>query len=422
MNEKKVYTERFIQFGEGGFLRGFADWMIQKLNDLTDFKGSVVVVQPRATGICHKLTAQNCRYTHILRGKEGTEKEIIDVISRCVDPYKDFNSYLSLAALPDVRYIISNTTEAGIAFDPADNATDAPPLSFPGKLTLLLKRRYDLGLPGYIFLPCELIERNGDSLKHTILQFAKHWQMEDSFLRWVQTENEFCNTLVDRINTGFPHGEMIETEFPDKMLNTSEHYHLWVIETKRNLDADLPFRQAGLNVIVTKDGLEKYRTRKVRILNGAHTSFVPYGLLQGFQTVRECLQDETMLSFIRSCIFDEIIPTLDFPADALKEYAESVLARFENPYINHKLSDIALNSVSKFKVRVLPSILAYKKKFGIYPPNLIFSFRQLLAFYKTDMVNDDPQVASFMKNHSAREILENRAFWGVDLSDLAEEF
>ena len=420
MKKETVYPERFIQFGEGGFLRGFADWMIQRINDTTDFKGSVVVVQPIPQGMCEILMAQNCRYTHIIRGKEGTESEVIDVISRCVDPYSNYQAYLALASLPDVRYIISNTTEAGIKFRKEDKFTDAPPDSFPAKLTQLLKRRFDLKLPGFVLLPCELIDRNGDNLKRCVLQYAEHWQLGDAFIQWINTENEFCCTLVDRINTGFPHGESIETAFPDNMINTSEYFHLWVIETKLNLNAELPFCNAGLNVIITKDGLEKYRTRKVRILNGAHISFVPYALLEGLETVRDCMNDPSMRGFISRCIFEEIIPTLELPEEELKQYAESVLVRFENPYIHHYLSSIALNSISKFKVRVLPSILAYKQKFGAYPKNLMFSFKKLLEFYKTDMTNDDPNVTAFMKTHDTKEILSNAELWGMDLSSLLE--
>lgn len=414
-------TERFIQFGEGGFLRGFADWMIQKLNNRTDFEGSVVVVQPRKNGICHKLTAQGCRYTHIIRGKEGTGKEVIDVISRCVDPYGDFQDYMDLAAVPSFRYIISNTTEAGIEFRADENSLEAPPASFPGKLTLLLKRRFDLGLPGFIFLPCELIDRNGLYLKKCILQYAELWQMGDDFVQWIESDNTFCCTLVDRINTGFPHNEAIETDFPDQMLNASEYYHLWVIETDLDLEAELPFKKAGLNVIVTKDALEMYRTRKVRILNGAHTAMVPYALLEGFDTVKSCMDDENMHRFIRSCIFEEIIPTLDLPKEELEEYAENVLTRFSNPYIRHNLSSIVLNSVSKFKVRILPSILEYKKRFGTYPKKLMFAFKKLLEFYKTDMTNDDPQVTAYMKEHTTAHILSNTELWGTDLSDLVKE-
>ena len=411
-------TERFIQFGEGGFLRGFADWMIQKINDEADFEGSVVIVQPIKDGLCDVLSSQGCKYTHLIRGEEGYESSVIDVISRCVKPYDDFDSYLALASQPELRYIISNTTESGIAFVPSDKDTDAPPSSFPAKLTLLLKKRFDLGLSGFIFLPCELIDRNGDNLKACILKYSDLWGYGNKFKAWVEKENVFTNTLVDRINTGYPKGEDIELTFDDKMVNTSEFFHLWVIETDYDLEKELPFKAAGLNVIVTPDALEKYRTRKVRILNGAHTSLVPFALLSGFDTVKSCVDDAKMNAYIRRCIFDEIIPTLDLPKDELIEYAENVLVRFSNPYIKHYLSSIALNSVSKFKVRVLPSILEYKRRFGVYPKTLVFALKKLLEFYKTDMTNDDPEICAFLKSATTKEALANNKLWGTDLSDL----
>ena len=417
----KQRTERFIQFGEGGFLRGFADWMIQKMNEKTDFEGSVVVVQPIEKGMCDILTAQNCRYTHIIRGEEGVETSVIDVISRCVKPYEDFEGFLKLAEIPTMRYVISNTTEAGIAFKEEDKATDAPPASFPAKVTLLLKRRYESGLPGFVFLPCELIDRNGDNLKKIVLRYIDLWGLGADFAAWVERENVFCSTLVDRINTGYPKDEKIDLGYEDKMLNTSEYFHLWVIETDLDLEKELPFSKAGLNVIVTRDALEKYRTRKVRILNGAHTSMVPYALLSGFDTVKSCMDDDKMRAYVRKCIFEEIIPTLDLPKDELVAYAEDVLTRFSNPYIKHYLSSIALNSVSKFKVRVLPSILEYKKRFGVYPKTLVFAFARLIEFYKVGTPNDDPEVTAFLQNHTVAEILANKALWDADLSDLAAE-
>lgn len=411
-------TEKFIQFGEGGFLRGFADWMIQKINDSTDFDGSVVVVQPIKEGLCDMLTAQECKYTHLVRGKEGYESSVIDVISRCVKPYDDFDSYLNLASQPELRYIISNTTEAGITYSDSDKSTDAPPATFPAKVTLLLKKRFDLGLSGFIFLPCELIDRNGDNLKSCILKYAELWGYGDDFKAWVENENVFTNTLVDRINTGYPKGEEIELTFDDKMVNTSEFFHLWVIETDYDIESELPFKKAGLNVIITPDALERYRTRKVRILNGAHTSLVPYALLSGFDTVKSCVDDEKMNAYIKKCVFEEIIPTLDLPKDELIAYANDVLVRFANPYIKHYLSSIALNSVSKFKVRVLPSILEYKKRFGTYPKTLVFALKKLLEFYKTDMTNDDPAICEFLKTATTAEALANESLWGQDLSCL----
>ena len=418
---KPQRPEKVIQFGEGGFLRGFADWMIQKLNEKTDFCGSVVVVQPIKEGLCDVLTQQNCVYTHLIRGVEGVEKTVVDVISRCVKPYENYGEYLALAENPDFRFIISNTTEAGICFEENDKFSDAPPKSFPAKLTQLLFKRFELGLKGFIILPCELIDRNGDNLKKTVLKYAETWNLGEEFKKWVENENIFCNTLVDRINTGFPKDENIDLGYEDKMLNTSEFFHLWVIETEFDIEKELPFSDAGLNVIVTKDKLEMYRTRKVRILNGAHTSMVPYALLCGLDTVKSCMDNEVMKKHLEKCVFDEIIPTLDLPKDELIAYANNVIERFSNPYIKHYLSAIALNSVSKFKVRVLPSILEYINRFGKKPETLIFSFAKLIDFYKTDMTNDSPEVVEFMKNKSVEEILANEKFWDKDLSFLADE-
>lgn len=419
--EKKQRTERVIQFGEGGFLRGFVDWMLQKINEKSDFDGSVVVVQPIEQGMCDMLSAQNCVYTHVCRGVEGVDTTVVDVISRCVKPYEDFDAYLALAEQPEMRFIVSNTTESGIVFSADDKITDAPPKSFPAKVTLLLKKRYELGLGGFIFLPCELINRNGDNLKKCILQYADLWSLGDGFKAWVEQENVFTNTLVDRINTGYPRGEDLGLGYEDNMANTSEFFHLWVIETDFDLDAEMPFSKTDLNVIITPDKLEMYRTRKVRILNGAHTSLVPYALLSGLDTVKSCLDDETMSAHLKKCVFDEIIPTLDLPHDELLSYANSVVERFSNPYIKHYLSAIALNSVSKFKVRVLPSILEYIKRYNKMPETLLFAFAKLIDFYKTDMTNDDADVVEFMKNNDTAAILANEALWGQDLSHLTPE-
>ena len=412
--------EKVIQFGEGGFLRGFADWMLQKVNEETDFGGKVVVVQPIKNGLCDMLTAQNCTYTHICRGVEGVETKKIDVISRCVKVYDEFDAYIALAENPDFRFIISNTTESGIVFDENDKITDTPANTFPGKLTQLLKKRFDLGLGGFVFIPCELIEKNGENLKKCILSYADLWELGNGFKSWIEKDNIFCNTLVDRINTGYPKEEKIDLGYEDNMINTSEYFHLWVIEGYDKLFEEIPFDKCSLNVILTNN-LAMYRTRKVRILNGAHTSLVPYALLEGFDTVKSCVDDEKMNSHIRRCVFDEIIPTLDLPKDELIEYADNVLVRFANPYIKHYLSSIALNSVSKFKVRVLPSILEYIKRFGKYPETLMFSFAKLIAFYRTDMTHDDEEIVAFMKTASVGDILAREDYWGEDLTRFEDE-
>ena len=424
MLSKVSRTEKIIQFGEGAFLRGFVDWMIQLVNESSDFDANAVVVQPIEQGLCARLEEQGCVYTHVMRGlKDGVptvEKKVINVISRTVEPYRDFNAYLALAEVESFRFVVSNTTEAGIVFDEADTPDRAPYVTFPAKLTLLLKRRYDLGLEGFIFLPCELIDKNGSTLREYIIRYAKLWGYSEDFCAWIERENIFCNTLVDRIVTGYPKDERIDLGYEDAMLDTSEIFHLWVIESCYDIKSEIPFDKAGLNVIVT-DNLDMYRTRKVRILNGAHTSMIPYALLEGVATVRECMENENLSSHVMSCVYDEIIPTLDLPYEELKSYADSVFERFRNGYIKHFCSSIALNSVSKFKVRVLPSILEYRRRFGKLPHNLMLSFAKLIELYRTNMTNDSPRVCELMRTLSIGEILESEELWGEDISYLSDE-
>ncbi len=421
---KPQRIEKVIQFGEGGFLRGFVDWIIQLTNEATDFNAGVVVVQPIEKGMCKMLEEQNCVYTHIMRGmKDGvatTEKKIVDCISRTVEPYADFNSYLALAKNADFRFVVSNTTESGIAFSGEDKPENAPNVTFPAKVTVLLKKRYDLGLPGFIFLPCELIDKNGETLKKYVLEYARLWGYEEAFVKWIEEENIFCNTLVDRIVTGYPRDEKFELGYEDNMLNTSELFHLWVIQGPQSITEEFPFDKARLNIIVT-DELEKYRTRKVRILNGAHTSMIPYALLEGIETVGDCMKDEKMSAFVKKCVYEEIIPTLDLPEEELMDYANNVFERFENPFIRHLCLSISLNSVSKFKVRVLPSVLEYIKRKNEMPQTLLTSFAKLIQFYKEGSPNDDEKVMAFMKDASVAEILANTELWDEDLSFLTKE-
>lgn len=416
--------EKIIQFGEGGFLRGFVDWIVQVTNEATDFNAGVVVVQPIEMGMCERLEAQGCRYTHVMRGlldgQPHVDKKVIDVITRTVQPYKDYDAYLKLAENPDFRFVVSNTTEAGIAYESGDTLDSRPQKSFPAKVTALLYRRFTLGLPGFVFLPCELIENNGSTLKSIVLRYAKEWELTQEFCQWIERENIFCNTLVDRIVTGYPKDEVIPTDFEDNMVNTSELFHLWVIEGYPELAKEFPFDKTDLNIIVT-DCLERYRTRKVRILNGAHTSMIPYAMLLGVPTVRECMENETLFSFVQGCVNEEIIPTLDLPKEELDAYAKDVFCRFQNPFIRHMCAAISLNSVSKFKVRVLPSLLEYIRRTGKMPKRLLFSLAKLIEFYKTDMPNDDPRVVEFMKNATVSEILKNEQLWDQDLSHLLDE-
>lgn len=411
--------EKVIQFGEGGFLRGFVDWMLDIANEKADFNGSVVVVQPIENGLCDTLSAQGCVYTHLCRGVEGVDQRKISVISRCVKPYDEFDKYMALAENPDFRFIVSNTTEAGIVFSNKDKISDTPASTFPGKLTQLLYKRYELGLGGFVFLPCELIENNGSELKKCILNYSELWGLGEGFNSWIEKENIFTNTLVDRINTGYPRDERIDVGFDDKMVNTSEYFHLWVIDGYEGLFEEIPFDKCGLNVILTKE-LKKYRTIKVRILNGSHTSMIPYALLSGVETVGDCLKDEKMSAHLVACQ-EEIVESLDMDREETENYAKAVMVRFANPYIRHMCQSIALNSVSKFKVRVLPSILEYEKKFGYAPKTLLFSFGKLIEFYKKGTPNDDLQATEKMQRGTVREILADASLWGEDLTRFACE-
>lgn len=408
------YPEKVLQFGEGNFLRCFVDWMFHELNKKAGFNGSVVAVQPIERGMVNMLNDQDGLYTVYLRGlkngKAESTHETVDVISRGINPYEDFNAYLQTAESPEMRYIISNTTEAGIAYNEADQPTDTPPSSFPAKLAVWLHHRYkafngDAG-KGVHIIPCELIEKNADNLKKVILKLAERWGYEEEFVNWLNTACTFNNTLVDRIVPGYPRERIAEiTEelgYEDKQVVEGEPFHLWVIEAQDGLKEELPFPSIGLDVLYVKD-ITPYRTRKVRILNGAHTALVPVAYLYGIDTVREAVEHPVVGKFLKDAIFEEIIPTLDLPKEELEKFATEVIDRFRNPYIKHQLMSIALNSWSKFETRVLPSILEYQKRKGSIPQHLAFSLAATIAFYKgkrgeeTIALNDDAAAMQLLK-------------------------
>lgn len=414
--------ERVIQFGEGGFLRGFVDYFLHKMNEKGVWDGKVVIVQPIEKGMCDMLMSAGCEYNLYLRGIENSqvvnERTHIDVISRCVNPYTENDEYLKLAENPDFRFIISNTTEAGIEYLGTEKLTDKPAKSYPAKLTQLLYRRFELGLDGFIIIPCELIDNNAVYLKEYVLKYAKLWELPDSFTEWINTKCDFCNSLVDRIVTGYPKDEaeklFEEIGYEDNLLDTAEIFHLWVIEG--NHEDELPLNKAGFNVVWT-DNVAPYKKRKVRILNGGHTSMVLGAYLYGLTNVLECLQDDTVSAFLKKCLFDEIVPTLGNTKTDI-DFANAVVERFSNPFIKHMLLSIALNSVSKFKVRVLPTILEYKEKFNAYPPALTFSMAALIAFYRLDKANDSEEIVKFMKDASVEEILKREDYWDADITDM----
>ena len=425
--EKCQLTEKFLQFGEGNFLRGFVDWMIDRLNKEADFDGGVVVVQPLAQGLIPMINEQDGLYTLYLRGLQDGQKveetRVVDCITRGINPFENTDEFFECASNPELRYIISNTTEAGIEYKPNQNPDDFAGLTFPGRLTLFMKRRFDNKLPGFLLLPCELIDKNGDELKACVLKYAKDFGYGDDFIKWVEEENYFTNTLVDRIVTGYPRDTASEMEkeygYLDNIIATAEIFHLWVIQGDKKYAEELPFDKIGLNVLWTDD-VTPYKKRKVRILNGAHTMMVLAAHLAGLETVKEAMDDELVFNFMKTGVFDEIIPTLDLPKDELIQFANDVIERFQNPFIKHYLLSIALNSVSKYQVRVLPSVLEYIKENNKEPKCLVFSLAALIAFYRTDAANDNPDVMEFMKTASVDDILSKEEYWGTDLSMLKD--
>ncbi|QZY54356.1 tagaturonate reductase [Crassaminicella profunda] len=440
------YPERILQFGEGNFLRAFVDWKIDKMNKEADFNSSVVVVQPLKQGLVDKLNEQDGLYTLYLNGiKDGqvvSEHTVIEAISRGINPYENYDEYLEVAKKPELRFILSNTTEAGIAFDEKDKLKDKPQNSFPGKLTALLYERYKAfegdKNKGFILIPCELIEKNGEKLKEIILKYADLWNLEEGFITWIYEANTFCNSLVDRIVPGYPRDKMDEITkelgYKDQLVVEGEQFHLWVIEGPAWIKEELPTEKCGLNVIFTED-LTPYRTRKVRILNGAHTSMVPVSLLYGLKTVRETVEDETMGRFVKEAVYDEIVPTLDLPKEELDYFAEAVLDRFKNPFIKHFLMSISLNSNSKYETRVLPSVLEYKNRKGELPKKLVFSLAALIEFFKGKIngevveLKDNPEILAMYEKlwgsydgtedglkDIVKEVLSQEKIWKMDLN------
>ena len=440
---KKNITDS-IQFGEGNFLRAFVDYCIQILNDKTSFSGKVNIIQPLPEGMIEQLKIQNGKYNlfheGIIQGKIIRDRMQINCVKQMNNPYQEFDQFLELAENENLTFVFSNTTEAGIVLDTKDQFTDKPPRSFPGKLTRLLHHRYKTfnGDPSKVLhiIPSELIEENGTKLKKIILELSKIWKLEDHFISWIN-QNHFYNTLVDRIVPGFPKKDLDfykkELFFDDQLIVTCEPFFLWVIEGNPELLKIFPIdRLKEIDVKVVPD-LGIFRTRKVRILNGSHTTMVPVGLLHGTKTVSDILKNDFLKTFLSQTLFDEIIPSVDLDKQQLNDYAHSVLERFSNPFIIHKLESISLNSISKFKVRVLPSLISYFRKQGKVPKNLTFSMAALIYFYGKEVskhpypIKDDPEIIAFFnKIWSKRNIekvvletLSNTDLWDKNLAEIS---
>lgn len=404
---------KVMQFGEGNFMRAFVDWMINRMNKENIFNGAVQIVQPLPQGMCDQINAQDGLYTVILRGVEYGKvvetTELVDCVKGCLNPATQWDEIIKTACLPELRFVFSNTTEAGIEYRPGVD-------TFPSKLARIVTARCNAGLKGLIFIPCELIEHNGSKLKECILKYLDDKKVID----YVNNECIFCNTLVDRIVAGYPREEAPKywekLGYRDNLLVSGEPFHFFVIEAPAGVEEELPFVKAGLNVMFTND-MTPYRTRKVRFLNGAHTASVPAAHLAGFTFVDEMVRDPYFNGYLRAILFDEIFPTVNLPENEKREYAESVLERFANPYAQHRLLSITLNSVSKWKVRALPTILDYQKMFGRLPPNLTKSMASLIDFYRTCQIQDSPEIKEFFASKpSVDEILARKDFWGMDLT------
>lgn len=411
---KTDYTEKVIQFGEGNFLRGFVDWIIWNTNKKTDFNASVVVVQPIEKGMVDVLNAQNGLYhlnlQGIDKGKSVDTVEEIDVISRGINPYRDFEDYLKLAEQPEMRFVISNTTEAGIAFDPECRFTDRPASSYPGKLVQLLYHRFEhfKGDPGkgFIIFPCELIFENGRHLKECIRQYIVHWNLGKEFSDWFENSCNVYSTLVDRITPGYPRDTVEELTArigkEDKLLDKAEIFHLWVIEAPQEVSKEFPADKAGLNVMFVPSEAP-YHERKVTLLNGPHTVLSPVGYLSGLNTVKECCEDEIVGKFVHKVMYDELMETLNLPKDEIKAFADDVMDRFRNPFVKHFVTSIMLNSFPKYKTRDLPGLKTYLERKGVLPQGLVFGLAAICTYYKGGkrgedeiVPNDDPKITELL--------------------------
>jgi tagaturonate reductase len=446
--KSKILPLRIMQFGGGNFLRAFVNWMVQRLNEETHFDGGVVIVKPTDRGDYETLKSQDGLFTVVLNGfkndKPAEEKYLIDCVQEVVNPYSEWAAFLKLAENKDLRFVVSNTTEAGIKFNPEDNYNDLPPKEFPAKLTIWLYHRFRFfsgeSSRGCIILPCELIEHNGTRLKEVIRQYAGHWNLDTDFIHWISASNYFCNTLVDRIVSGYPTELAADLQselgYRDKLLVAGEYYHSWIIAADKTVEKELPFAQTDLNVSFVND-LTPYRQMKVRILNGAHTALVPVGYLAGKRLVKECMDHPLLYSFIESLLRQEVIKTFDFPEETKQKYVRDVLDRFKNPSLVHKLMDISLNSASKFVTRLLPTLKDFYTLNRQLPPRIVFSLSALIAFYRGEFngekiqLKDDPEILSIFslnwKKYDRKEqtlanmvssILGNSAIWNEELTKI----
>ena len=436
------YPTKVIQFGEGNFLRAFVDWIIWNTNQKTDFNAGVVVVQPIDRGMVDMLNAQDGLYHVNLQGIDKGEAvdsiQMIDVINGGLNPYTQNDEFMALAEDPNIRFVISNTTEAGIAFDPSCRLDDKPASSYTGKLTQLLYHRFehfkgDMS-KGFIILPCELIFLNGKELKKCIYQYIELWQLGEEFKAWFEQACGVYCTLVDRIVPGYPKDTIAQIHerigYSDNLVVKGEIFHLWVIEAPETVAAEFPADKAGLNVLFVPSEAP-YHERKVTLLNGPHTVLSPVGYLSGLDTVKECVEDPEVGAFVKKVMYEELMETLNLPKPELQAFADSVVERFVNPYVKHFVTSIMLNSFPKYKTRDLPGLKTYLERKGELPKGLVLGLAGIITYYKggfrgdVEIVpNDDAAIVELLKNlwatgdvrKVAEGVLAAEFIWGEDLN------
>ena len=438
----KQYPECIIQFGEGNFLRAFVDWIVWNMNVKADFNASVVVVQPIAQGMVDMLNKQDCLYHVNLQGlDQGVAVDsltMIDVISRALNPYTENEAFMKLAEQPEMRFIISNTTEAGIAFDPSCKLTDVPASSYPGKLTQLLYHRFKTfhgdKTKGFIIFPCELIFLNGHKLKETIFQYIELWNLEEAFKAWFEEACGVYATLVDRIVPGFPRKDILtiqeKLQYNDNLVVQAEIFHLWVIEAPKEVAEEFPADKAGLNVLFVPSE-EPYHERKVTLLNGPHTVLSPVAYLSGLNIVREACQHEVIGKYIDKVMFGELLETLNLPKDELIQFGKDVLERFNNPFVDHQVTSIMLNSFPKYQTRDLPGLKTYFDRKGVLPSGLVLGLAAIITYYKGGKrgddeikIQDDVKITNLLTdlwatgctNKVAEGVLNAEFIWGENLN------
>ncbi|WP_350327132.1 tagaturonate reductase [Pectobacterium aroidearum] len=419
----RQHPDRVIQFGEGNFLRAFVDWQLDLLNEHTDLDAGIVIVRPIDSDFPPALDTQDGLYTTIIRGlnEQGEavrEPRLIRSVNREINVYRQFDEYLALAHDPNIRFVFSNTTEAGISYHADDSLNDAPPVSFPAKLTRLLYERFchfdGAADKGWVLLPCELIDYNGVALKELVLRYAVQWKLTPTFTAWLNDHNTFCSTLVDRIVTGYPRAEVEalqqEMGYQDTFWDTAEHFYLFVIQGPQWLAEELRLNKLDLNVRIVDD-IKPYKERKVAILNGAHTALVPVAFLAGLDTVGESMDDALIGKFVEKTIAEEIVPVLDLPHDELTSFAQAVLSRFRNPFIQHQLLSISLNGMTKFRTRILPQLLTYRERHGELPARLTFALAALIAFNRGERSGEGDTLQTYPLQDDAHWLERYSTLW-----------